>query len=159
LIFVSITANVIAMNHSVDALAVVITGLMVGVELAVAIFFNPLIARLPDDAFRAARGGAGRALGTVMPFWYAVTLLLLASLAIQERGAPRDLLTGVAAGLMAAVILLTVTMLVPINNRIAKWPTTGEVSRELAARWDRRHQLRVVLLLAVFVLLAIAVTA
>jgi hypothetical protein len=59
---------------------------------------------------------------------------------------------------MAAVVLLTVTMLVPINNRIAKWPVTGEVSRELAARWDRLHWLRVVLLSALFALLAVAVT-
>lgn len=145
------------MNHSIDTLAVVITGLMVGVELAVAVFFNPLIARLPDDAFRAARGGAGRLLGTTMPFWYAVVLLLLVSLAIQERGAPRDWLCGIAAGLMAVVVLLTVTMVVPINNRIAKWPSTGELSRELAARWDRRHRVRVVLLLTVFVLLVVAV--
>ncbi len=146
------------MDHSVDALAVVITGLMVGVELAVAIFFNPLIDRLPDEGFRAARAGAGRVLGTVMPFWYAVSLLLLGALAIQERSAPHDWLTGIAAGLMAVVILMTVTILVPLNNRIGKWQTTAEVSRELAARWDRRHQLRVVLLLTVFVLLAIGVT-
>jgi hypothetical protein len=93
-----------------------------------------------------------------MPFWYAVTLLLVASLAIQERGEQRDWLLGIAAGLMAVVILLTVALLVPINNRIAKWPSTGGLSRELAARWDRRHRVRVVLLLAVFVLLVLAVT-
>lgn len=145
------------MNHSIDALAVVITGLMVGVELAVAVFFHPLIARLPDDAFRAARGGAARALGTTMPFWYALSLLLLVALAIKERAAPGAWLYGVAGGLMALVVLLTVTLLVPINNRIAKWPATGEVSRELATRWDRLHRLRVVLLLAVFVLLVLCV--
>ncbi|OBI99167.1 DUF1772 domain-containing protein [Mycobacterium sp. 1465703.0] len=146
------------MNHSIDALAVVVTGLMVGVELAVAVFFNPLIARLPDDAYRAARGGSGRALGTTMPFWYAVVLLLLVTLAVDQRGAPRDWLCALAAGLMAVAVLLTITMLVPLNNRIAKWPSTGEFSRELAAKWDRRHRVRVILLLAVFVLLAIAVT-
>jgi Anthrone oxygenase len=146
------------MSHNIDALAIVITGLMVGVELAVAIFFNPLVAKLSDDAFRAARAGSARMLGTLMPFWYAVTLLLLGSLAIQERGESRDWLFGIAAGLLAAVVLMTVTLLVPLNNRIAKWPATGELSRELAARWDRRHQLRVTILLAVFVLLAIGVT-
>ncbi|GFG97799.1 anthrone oxygenase family protein [Mycobacterium timonense] len=145
------------MNHSIDALAVVITGLMVGVELAVAVFFHPLIARLPDDAFRAARGGAARALGTTMPFWYALSLLLLVALAIKERGTPDAWLYGAAGGLLAVVVLLTVTTLVPINNRIAKWPATGELSRELAARWDRRHRLRVILLLAVFVMLTLAV--
>lgn len=82
------------MNHSIDALAVVITGLLVGVELAVAVFFHPLIARLPDDAFRAARVGAARSLGTTMPFWYALSLLLLVALAIKERGAARDWLYG-----------------------------------------------------------------
>jgi|SRR5271157_1856895 len=146
------------MNDIIDALAVVITGPMVGVELAVAVFFNPLVARLSDDAFRAARGGAGRVLGAVMPFWYFATLLLSGLAAVHAAGGPRGWLCGIAAGLMAAVVLLTVTMLVPINNRIAKWPTTGELSRELAARWDRLHQLRVVVLLALFVVLTIAVT-
>ncbi|GAB4641835.1 hypothetical protein MOKP50_24530 [Mycobacterium avium subsp. hominissuis] len=59
---------------------------------------------------------------------------------------------------MAVVVLVTVTMLVPINNRIAKWPAGGQPSRELAARWDRRHRLRVVLLLGAYVLLTVAVT-
>lgn len=59
---------------------------------------------------------------------------------------------------MVLVVLLTVTLLVPINNRIAKWPAAGELSRDLAARWDRLHRLRVALLLAVFVLLTLGVT-
>lgn len=59
---------------------------------------------------------------------------------------------------MVLVVLLTVTLLVPINNRIAKWPATGALPRELAARWDRLHRLRVALLLAVFVLLTLGVT-
>ncbi|HEY3997130.1 MAG TPA: DUF1772 domain-containing protein [Mycobacterium sp.] len=146
------------MNHTIDALAVVITGLMVGVELGVAVFFNPFIGRLPDDAFSAARRRSGRVLGSMMPFWYATTLLLLALAAFDGWGEPRGRLCGIAAGLMAVVVLGTVTLLVPLNNRIAKWPGTGDVSRELAARWDRRHQLRTAVLLAVFVLLTIGVT-
>lgn len=146
------------MNDNLNALAVVITGPMVGVELAVAVFFNPLIARLPDDAFRAARGRAARVLGAVMPFWYIGALLLLAVAAMRAGGGTRGWLCGGAAGLLAAAVLLTVTMLVPINNRIAKWPAAGEVSRELAARWDRLHQVRVVVLLVLFAMLAVAVT-
>ncbi len=146
------------MNHIIETFAVVITGLMVGVELAVATVFNPLVARLPDDAFRAARGGAGQVLGAVMPFWYLATLLLLAVTGVRAGGGDRGWMCGIAAGLMVAVVLLTVTMLVPINNRIAKWPATGELSRELAARWDRLHQVRVAILVTLFGLLAIAVT-
>ncbi|MBV8787930.1 MAG: DUF1772 domain-containing protein [Mycobacterium sp.] len=146
------------MDHNMDTLAVVLTGLMAGVELAAAAFFNPITRKLSDDAFRAARGRAARTLGTLMPFWYAVTLLVLGSLAIEERGESRDWLFGIAAGLMALIVLMTVTLLVPLSNRIAKWPATGEHSRDVAARFDRLHQLRTVLLVAVFTVLAIAVT-
>ncbi len=59
---------------------------------------------------------------------------------------------------MAAVVLLTVTLLVPINNRIAARLASGELSRELAARWDRLHWLRVATLGVLFVMLTIAVT-
>ncbi len=146
------------MSDILNAVAVVVTGPMVGVELSVAAFFNPLFARLPDDAFRAARGRASRVLGAVMPFWYMGTLLVLAVTAVRAGGGTSGWLCGIATGLLAAVVLLTVTMLVPINNRIAKWPVTGEISRELAARWDRLHWLRVLVLLALFALLSVAVT-
>ncbi|CDO86977.1 hypothetical protein AWC29_24100 [Mycobacterium triplex] len=146
------------MSDMLNALALVITGPMVGVEFSVAAFFNPLFARLPDDAFRAARGRAARVLGAVMPFWYMGTLLALAVAAARGWGTMSGWLCGVAAGLLAAVVLLTVTMLVPINNRIAKWPVTGELSRELAARWDRLHWLRVLVLLVLFALLGVAVS-
>ncbi|MCV7409532.1 hypothetical protein AWC05_25320 [Mycobacterium florentinum] len=146
------------MNDMLNALAVVIAGPMVGVELSVAAFFNPMFAPLPDDAFRAVRGRAARVLGAVMPFWYIGTLLMLAVAAVRGWGATSGWLCAFAAGLMVVVVLLTVTMLVPINNRIAKWPATGEISRELAARWDRLHWLRVLLLLVVLALLAVAVT-
>ncbi|MEB3983522.1 DUF1772 domain-containing protein [Mycobacterium sp. 663a-19] len=146
------------MNDITDAVAVVIAGPMVGVELAVAVFFNPLFDRLPDDAFRAVRAGAARVLGAVMPFWYSASLLLIAVVAVRAGGGYRTWLCGIAGGLLAAVVLLTVTMLVPINNRIAKWPATGEVSRELAARWDRLHRVRVGLLVVLFAVLAVGVT-
>ncbi|ETB10586.1 hypothetical protein O972_24230 [Mycobacterium avium subsp. avium 10-9275] len=41
---------------------------------------------------------------------------------------------------------------------MAEQPAGGQLSRELAARWDRRHRLRVVLLLGAYVLLTVAVT-
>lgn len=68
---------VIIMTHLVGTTAVVITGLMVGVEFAVAAFVNPLLGRLPDPAFGAARSGASRVLGKWMPYWYIATAVLL----------------------------------------------------------------------------------
>jgi hypothetical protein len=58
---------------------------------------------------------------------------------------------------MAVAILLSVTVLVPINNRIGDWQSDSDVNRDLAGRWDRLHWVRVGLLVAMFVLLAIGV--
>lgn len=129
-----------------------ITGSMVGVEFAVAAFAHPIFAGLPDDAFRAARSDASRLLGRVMPFWYAGSLVPL----VLVTAVTRSWFTGIAAVLMTAVVLLTVTVLVPINNRIGAWSATGEVSRELARRWDRLHWLRVAIMVAIFALLTAA---
>jgi len=131
---------------------VLITGSMVGVEFAVAAFAHPIFAGLPDDAFRAARSDASRLLGRVMPFWYAGSLVPL----VLVTAVTRSWFTGIAAVLMTAVVLLTVTVLVPINNRIGAWSATGEVSRELARRWDRLHWLRVAIMVAIFALLTAA---
>lgn len=144
------------MKGVIEALAVVITGPMVGVEFAVAAFTNPVLARLPDEAFRAGRSDAARVLGKAMPFWYLATLAALAVAAVVAGGGVSGWLCGIAAGLMAAVVVLTVTMMVPINNRIGAWSATGELSRALAARWDRLHWLRVAILAVLFVLLTIA---
>jgi hypothetical protein len=144
------------MKDVIEALAVVITGPIVGVEFAVAAFTNPVLARLPDEAFRAGRSDAARVLGKVMPFWYVATLVALAVAAGVAGGDLSGWLRAVAAALMAAIVLLTVTMMVPINNRIGAWSANGEFSRALAARWDRLHWLRVAILALLFVLPTIA---
>jgi Domain of unknown function (DUF1772) len=97
------------------------------------------------QSHKPARTGA-----SVIPFGNRV--------AVRAGGGSRTWLCGIAGGLLAAVVLMTVTMLVPINNRIAKWPASGELSRELAARSDRLHQVRVVVLVLLFAVLAVAVT-
>ncbi|OBK85706.1 anthrone oxygenase family protein [Mycolicibacter sinensis] len=135
------------MKQIVEILAISVTGILVGAEFAVAAFLNPILGRLPDDARRAARADGARMLGRLMPFWYFAAFALLVAVAVvadSQRG-----LVGTGVGLMAVAVLLSVAVLVPINNRIA----AGEVSTRLVARWDRLHWLRVVILAALFVVL------
>lgn len=145
-----------AVKGVVEVLAVLVVGTMVGSEFAVAAFLHPIVGRLPGDAFHAARAESSRLLGKVMPFWYAVALVLLVLAAVLTRHP----LIVVAAGVMATVLLLTVTALVPINNRIAAWsdhpPAEDSAGRDLAARWDRLHWLRVALLAVLFGVLVLA---
>lgn len=143
------------MEHVIAIVALVLTGPLVGVELGVAAFTNPLVAKLPDDGYRLVRSGGSRLLGALMPFWYIGTLVVLIAGAVLSR----DPLTIVAVALMGVALLLTVTVLVPINNRIGAWRSTDDVNRDLAGRWDRLHWVRVFLLGAMFVLLTVGVVA
>ena len=153
------------MNEIVQILAVIITGPLLGVEFGVAAFTNPILQRLPDAAYRQARSTGGRLLGKVMPFWYsgAVALLIAAT-----AWSPGPLLI-TAVVLMGLVMLLSLTTLVPINNRVAAGfgedgsaegggGVDAEQLDELTRRWDRLHWLRVGLLGAAFVCLVLAGT-
>jgi hypothetical protein len=139
------------MEHIIAIVALVLSGPLVGVELGVAAFTNPLVATLPDEPYRMFRSGGSRLLGALMPIWYIGTLVVLIAGAIVSR----NVLTIGAVAVMAVAILLSVTALVPINNRIGRWRSEEDVDRNLAARWDRLHWVRVGLLVAMFVALAI----
>ena len=141
------------MEHVIAIVALVLTGPLVGVELGVAAFTNPLVSKLPDEAYRAFRSGGSRLLGALMPFWYVGTLVVLIAGAVLTR----DALAIAAVALMGVALLLTVTVLVPINNRIGAWRSTADVNRDLAGRWDRLHWVRVGVLVAMFVVLTIGV--
>ncbi|BDY29844.1 MULTISPECIES: DUF1772 domain-containing protein [Mycolicibacterium] len=147
------------MEQIVQILAVVITGPLVGVEFGVAAFLNPILGRLPDEAYRQARGTGSRILGTVMPFWYCTAAVLLIAATLINPG----LLLIAAVVLMGAVMVLTLTTLVPINNRIAAWAggpaDTAAAPPELAHRWDRLHRVRVALLAVLLVLVVTAAVA
>jgi uncharacterized membrane protein len=137
---------------------VVLVGLMVGVELAVAVFVNPIFDRLPADAGVAARSDGGRVLGRVMPFWYIGSVVLAAAWAAVSWGAAETPLMLVAVGLLVLSVLMSVTLLVPINNRITTWAAEGAPPdwREQARRWERLHYVRVAVIVAAFVLLVVA---
>jgi hypothetical protein len=143
------------MEQIVQIVAVLVMGTLVGVEFGVAAFTNPIVERLPDDAYRQARATGGRILGTVMPFWYLAAAALLVGIAWLGRSP----LAIAAVAVMGVIMILTLTTLVPINNRVAASVGAGpeeEPVRELAHRWDRLHWLRVALLAVALVLLVVA---
>jgi anthrone oxygenase-like protein len=141
------------MEHVVAIVALVLTGPLVGVELGVVAFTNPLVSKLSDDAYRVVRSGGSRLLGGLMPFWYLGTLVVLITGAVLSH----NVLAVTAVALMGAALLLTVTVLVPINNKIGAWQSEADVNRDLAGRWDRLHWVRVGLLVAMFTSLVVGV--
>jgi hypothetical protein len=135
-----------------------VVGVMVGVEFAVAVFVNPLLLRLPVGSALAARADGGRVLGRVMPFWYSVSLLLTAWLAAATWGRAAGGAAVAAAALFAVSVIMSVTLLVPINNRAVTWTADDHPAdyREQQQRWDRLHYARVAILIAGFVLTLVA---
>ena len=144
------------MADIVQILAVIVTGPLVGVEFGVAAFTNPILERLPDTAYRQARANGGRILGAAMPFWYLGAAALMTAATVWN---PQPLRLA-AVALMAVIIVLTVTTLVPINNRVAAGAhgQDGDTDQfhALVGRWDRWHWLRVALLAAAFACSAVA---
>ena len=131
----------------------VVVGLMVGVEFAVAVFVNPILNRLSLEASMAARSDGARFLGKVMPVWYSASLALMIGYAVSTWHRPSAAPALGSAVLLAASVVLSLLLLVPINSRSASWkPETAPPDwREQTSRWDRFHYLRVAIIVLAFV--------
>ncbi|MGW0018235.1 anthrone oxygenase family protein [Rhodococcus sp. NPDC003382] len=146
------------MLDSVSVVTVVVVGLLVGVEFAVAVFVNPMLARLPGDGALIARSDGARVLGRVMPFWYIASTVLGALWSILAWGEPHASLVIVATALLVLSVVMSVVLLVPINNRVAAWAGGGAPDdwQDQVGQWDRYHYARVAVLVGAFVLLVVA---
>jgi hypothetical protein len=133
-------------------------GIMVGVEFAVAVFVGPMLRRLPAGPSLEASADGARVLGRVMPFWYIASLVLTAWLAAAKWGGLPGGAAVTAAALLVVAVVMSVTLLVPINNRSATWTADEHPAdwREQHQRWDRLHYARVAILVAAFVLMLVA---
>ena len=130
-----------------------VAGLMVGSELAVAVFVHPTLNRLPDAVHLPVASALARTQGTVMPFWYILVFLLaLAEVVIQWHKSGRlPIYLTASAVLWILAILYSVTALVPINNQIkSNPPPDWKMYRH---KWDLLHRWRVVLVTIAFTLL------
>jgi uncharacterized membrane protein len=101
-----------------DLITILLSSMLAGNELAVSWFFNPAIWQLDDRPQTAALSLLARSLGKLMPFWYALCLVLMSIEIYLRRHSPSHLFGLAAVVIWLATILFTVTTLVPINNRI-----------------------------------------
>jgi uncharacterized membrane protein len=137
-----------------DVLTILCTGLMIGNELAVSLFVNPVIWQLEDGSQAKALSLFAGILGKVMPFWYALCLLLMIAETYLRRHRPGLTLVLIAVVIWIAIIVYTVTTLVPINNRIARLADgLPEGWRQEHKRWDMYHRWRILSLVIAMVCL------
>jgi uncharacterized membrane protein len=144
-----------------NVIAIIVAGLMVGDELAIAVFVHPALDRLPDDVHLPAASALARVLGRFMPFWYILVFLLtLAEVLIQWHQSGRlPIWIATSAILWVLASVYSVTILVPINNRIASWEKVTPPAdwKTFRSRWDLLHRWRVVLLTIAFAFLIVGI--
>jgi uncharacterized membrane protein len=148
------------MLGTLEVVTIVVVGVMVGVEFSVAFVFNPILNALPGDSSQLGRAHGGRMLGAVMPVWYITSLVLSAIWAIagwHDHGAS---LVVTAGALLVISVIMSILLLVPINNRSRTWTLENRPAdwKQQINRWDRFHYVRVAVIIAAFALLVAAAT-
>ncbi|MFE0733210.1 anthrone oxygenase family protein [Streptomyces antibioticus] len=148
------------MLTALEVFTTVAVGLMVGVEFSVAFVMNRIFNALPEDAGQLARAHGARILGALMPFWYTGSLILstLWAIAGHDRDGTAPVIT--AAALLTVSVIMSLLLLVPINNRSKTWTPQNRPTdwKEQMNRWDRYHYARVAVIVTAFTLLTTALT-
>ncbi|WP_405978982.1 anthrone oxygenase family protein [Streptomyces sp. NBC_00158] len=146
------------MLDALEVVTTVVIGVMVGVEFSVAFVVNRILAALPEDSGQLGRAHGGRMLGAVMPVWYIGSLVLVAIRAIAGWHLPGTGLVVTAGALLILSVIMSILLLVPINNRSKTWTPENRPAdwKEQSNRWDRLHYVRVAVIIAAFALLVTA---
>ncbi|MGY5050396.1 anthrone oxygenase family protein [Streptomyces sp. 900105755] len=148
------------MLGTLEVVTTVAVGLMVGVEFSVAFVMNPIFNALPEDSHQLARSHGGRMLGAVMPFWYIGSLVLVGIWAVAGWRHHGTGLVVTAAALLIVSVIMSILLLVPINNRGKTWTPENRPAdwKQQMKRWDRFHYVRVAVIIVAFALLVAALT-
>jgi uncharacterized membrane protein len=146
------------MLNALQVFTTVVVGVMVGVEFSVAFVINRILDALPEDSGQLGRAHGGRMLGAVMPVWYITSLVLVAVWAFAKWGRPGTGLVVTAGALLLLSVIMSILLLVPINNRGKTWTPENRPAdwKQQMNRWDRFHYVRVAIIIAAFALLAAA---
>jgi uncharacterized membrane protein len=146
------------MFNALEVVTTVVVGLMVGVEFSVAFVINRILDALPGDSGQLGRAHGGRMLGAVMPVWYIGSLVLVGIWAAAGWHHHSTGLVVTAGALLAVSVLMSILLLVPINNRNKTWTPDNRPAdwKQQLNRWERLHYVRVAVLIAAFALLVAA---
>jgi uncharacterized membrane protein len=144
--------------HLLDTITITLAGLLVGNELALSAFVNPALWRLESGSQAVGLSILARSLGRVMPVWYGLCLVLLVLESFLHRHQPALFPLLTATLLWAGVIVFTIRMLVPINDRIASLNTAALSPswRDDHKRWDSLHRFRILVLAVAYFALTYA---
>ena len=146
------------MLNALEVVTTVVVGLLVGVEFSVLFIMNRILNALPEDSGQLGHAHGGRMLGAMMPFWYIGSLVLSAVWGVAGWDRSGAGLVVIAAALLIVSVIMSLLLLVPINNRGKTWTPGNRPAdwKEQMNRWDRYHYVRVAVIVAAFACLVTA---
>jgi uncharacterized membrane protein len=147
--------------HLLNIITITSAGLMTGTELSVSAFVNPALRRLESGPQAQTLSVLARSLGRAMPVWYGLCLALLALESFLHLYQTTLAPLLIAAALWVGAIVLSVSTLVPINNRIASLNTAAPAPgwERDHRKWDALHRVRVLLLIVALLIVVNALVA
>jgi len=124
----------------------VLAGVLTGNEFGSRVIVHPALGDLAAQEHLRAEQALTRRYGQIMPVMMTSTLAsFLPVLALEpERTSRRSVLTAMGLACYAAMLTVTLTRNVPLNNRLLELSedTPDHEFGELRARWDRLHTAR-----------------
>ena len=153
--------NAMSILESVPLLNLATTaciGLLVGAEICLTAFANPVLRQLDEPAqLKAAHLLTARA-ATPLPLWNILGLVLLIVQAVVHWHAPGFSLLVAASVLWAAAAAFTLTLMLPLNSRLARADSASSPKQSLLdyKLWSARHLPRLLLLAAALFCLLLA---
>ena len=132
-------------------------GLLVGSEICLTAFTNPVLRELDEPAqLQAAHLLTARL--AIMPLWNVLGLMLLIVAAVVHHNEPGFSLLVAASVLWSAAAAFTLTLMLPLNSRLARADLTSSPKQSLLdfTRWSARHLPRLLVLAAALLCLLLA---
>jgi uncharacterized membrane protein len=132
-------------------------GLLVGSEICLTAFTNPVLRELDEPAqLKAAHLLTARL--AIMPLWNVLGLVLLIVEAIVHRNEPGFSLLVAACVLWVAAAAFTLTLMLPLNSRLARADSASSPKQSLLdyKQWSARHLPRLLVLAAALLCLLLA---
>ena len=140
-----------------DIITIACIGLLVGSELCLTAFTNPVLRKLDEPAqLQGAHLLTARLM--IMPVWNVFSLVLLIVEVVVHRNMPGFSLLVAATVLWVAAAVFTFSLMFSLNSRLARADSTSSPQQSLLdyQRWSARHLPRLLVLAAALLCLLLA---
>ena len=148
------------MRMAIEVLSLLVVGWIAGAELGSWCCVQPVVARLPYEHYVASEQSMLRTFGRIMPVLMPLSAVLTIVLVVVslDEGTAVVWLRVAATLCIAAAVVTTLIVNVPINTRTKNWPSTADASewRHMRERWHRYQGVRGWLFASAFVLLTVS---